>query len=116
MGLYSATQEMIWLRRLLQDLKMLGAGPTTVYQDNQGAIAMAKNPVFNSRTKHIDTKYHFSRERVEDNQLHVDYMPTADMVADAMTKSVGGPNLKQFHLAVGLRLISNASIKGGCQK
>uniref|UniRef100_A0AAV1T9W5 Reverse transcriptase Ty1/copia-type domain-containing protein n=1 Tax=Peronospora matthiolae TaxID=2874970 RepID=A0AAV1T9W5_9STRA len=59
MSLYSATQEMIWLRRLLKDLCMYNDGPTTVYQDNQGAIALARNPLYNSRTKHIDTKYHF---------------------------------------------------------
>lgn len=114
MGLYSATQEMVWLRRLLKDLKVLDDEPTTVYQDNQGAIAMAKNPVFNSRTKHVDTKYHFSRERVEANELRVEYMPTANMVADALTKSVARPKLEQFQFAVGLKPLNRVSIKGGC--
>ena len=114
MGLYFATQEMVWLRRLLKDLKMLKDEPTTVYQDNQGAIAIAKNPVFNSRTKHVDTKYHFSRERVEANELRVEYMPTGTMVANALTKSVARPKLEQFQYAVGLKPLNRVSIKGGC--
>ncbi|GAB9477113.1 hypothetical protein Gpo141_00014172 [Globisporangium polare] len=103
MALYAATQELVWLRRLLKDLKALRTGPTTVFQDNQGAIAMAKNPVFNSRTKHIDTKYHFSRERIESNELQVIYKPTGEMVADALTKAVPRPKLSDFQDAVGLK-------------
>ncbi|KAF1317267.1 Integrase catalytic core protein, partial [Globisporangium splendens] len=106
MSLYSATQEMVWLRRLLADLKVLPAGPTTIFQDNQGAMAMAKNPVFNSRTKHVDTKYHFSREKIESGELEVVYKPTAEMVADAMTKAVPKPKLKEFQSKVGLKRLA----------
>uniref|UniRef100_A0AAV1UFQ5 Reverse transcriptase Ty1/copia-type domain-containing protein n=1 Tax=Peronospora matthiolae TaxID=2874970 RepID=A0AAV1UFQ5_9STRA len=114
MSLYSATQEMTWLRRLLKDLCMYNDGPTTVYQDNQGSIALARNSVYNSRTKHIDTKYHFSRERVESSELHVEYISTADMVTDALTKSVPRPKLEKFKLQVGLKKLDRVSFKGEC--
>ncbi|GMF51699.1 unnamed protein product [Phytophthora lilii] len=39
-----------------------------IYEDNQGSIALAKNPEFHKRTKHIDIRYHFVREKVEDGQ------------------------------------------------
>ena len=40
-----------------------------VFEDNQGAIALSKNPEFHKRTKHIDIRYHFVRERVDDDQV-----------------------------------------------
>jgi hypothetical protein len=42
---------------------------SSVFQYNQGAIALAKNPIFHQRTKHIDIKYHFVREQVESQEF-----------------------------------------------
>ncbi|GMF64476.1 unnamed protein product [Phytophthora fragariaefolia] len=59
-----------------------------IYEDNQGAIALAKNPEFHKRTKHIDIRYHFVREKVEDSQVVLEYCSTKDMLADLMTKPI----------------------------
>ena len=64
MSLYSATQEAIWVRCLLKDLKYCAEIATTIVQENQGCIALAKNTVYHPRTKHIDIKFHFLREKV----------------------------------------------------
>ena len=58
-ALSMATQEAIWLRRLLEDIGVSLEGPTVIHEDNQGATAMARNPVGPARTKHIDICYHF---------------------------------------------------------
>ncbi|KAF1325884.1 hypothetical protein FI667_g8977, partial [Globisporangium splendens] len=55
---------------------------------NQGSIALAKNPEFHKRTKHIDIRYHFVREKVEDGQVVLEYCPTQEMLADIMTKPI----------------------------
>ncbi|GMF58356.1 unnamed protein product [Phytophthora lilii] len=47
-----------------------------IYEDNQGSIALAKNPEFHKRTKHIDIRYHFVREKVEDGQVVLQYCST----------------------------------------
>ena len=60
-----ATQEAIWLRRLLNDLHINTKEATEILEDNQGAIAMTKNPIGHKRTKHIDIKHHFIRENVQ---------------------------------------------------
>ena len=65
MALSSATQELIWLRRLLADLKSPETDSTVVHEDNQGAIALVKNPVTHKRTKDIDIRHHFVREEFE---------------------------------------------------
>jgi len=58
-ALCAATQEVIWLRRLLTGFKAPPERPTTIREDNQSAIAIAKNPVSHARTKHIDDKISF---------------------------------------------------------
>ena len=96
MALYSAVQEMIWLRRLLKDLKYIQDKPTMIYQDNQGTIALAKNPTFHSRTKHIDIKYHFVRDKIKSSELVIEYKATQEMVADALTKPVSKVKIYDF--------------------
>ena len=64
-ALGSATQEAIWLRQLLSDRKVNVQEPTEIFEDNQGSIAMAKNPVGHKRSKHIDIRHHFIREAVQ---------------------------------------------------
>ena len=61
-SLSTATQEALWLRRLLSEIKAIPAAPTVIKEDNQGTIAVAKNPISHARTKHIDIKFHFVRE------------------------------------------------------
>ena len=58
------------------------------FEDNQGSIALAKNPQYHKRTKHIDIRYHFVREKVEDGQVILEYISTLDMLADIMTKPI----------------------------
>ena len=62
-ALSTATQEAIWLRRLLADVGEPLEEPIVIHEDNQGAIAMAKNPVGHARTKHIDIRYHLRSRR-----------------------------------------------------
>ncbi|KAG3230733.1 hypothetical protein PI124_g24169 [Phytophthora idaei] len=74
MALTEAAQEAIWLKAFLCELgEMKSDDPVNIYEDNQGSIALAKNPEFHKRTKHIDIRYHFVRERVEDGQVVLQY-------------------------------------------
>jgi hypothetical protein len=70
MALAEALKEGIWLSRVLKDL----GEPQerfTAYCDNQGAIALSENPGKHSRTKHIDVRYHFIRERVDQGSVTI---------------------------------------------
>lgn len=85
-ALCSATQETIWLRQLLTDISQPPADATVIWEDNQSAISLAKNPLCHSRSKHIDTRYHFIREELQSGVITVKYIPTRQMVADILTK------------------------------
>ena len=96
MSLASAIQECIYLEQLLRGVDTYQYAQTKVYEDNQGAIALAKNPVNRQRCKHIDIKYHFIRENVNNGKFILEYCPTEQMIADVLTKPPTKLKLQRF--------------------
>ena len=77
-------------------------GPIVVNADIQGSIALAKNPVFHDPSKHIDIQYHYTRDLIGDGKIQLEYIPTNDMLADLLTKSL--PRAQHEHLSKGIGL------------
>ena len=98
-ALSAAAQEAIWLQQLISELLNKDIQETTVLEDNQAAICLAKNPQVHGRTKHIDIKFHFIRDLVDSGRIKLAYCPSEDMVADMMTK---GLPMVQFEKLRGL--------------
>ena len=88
MALSDASREVTWLRRILLNFDCEQSVPTIIFDDNQGCIALAKNPVEHERTKHIDIRHHFIREMVESQVIDVQYVCSEEMLADLLTKGV----------------------------
>jgi Reverse transcriptase (RNA-dependent DNA polymerase)/gag-polypeptide of LTR copia-type/Integrase core domain len=86
MAAAQAAQECIWWRNFLAKLRMKITTPTTILDDNQGAIALAKHPGYHARTKHIDIRHHFIREQIDAENIKLEYIPTSEMIADQLTK------------------------------
>ena len=63
----------IWLRRILIDLNERQEDGTTIYYDKISSIALSKNPVFHGRSKHIEIRYHFIRELVENGDIKMKF-------------------------------------------
>ena len=61
-----------------------------IKEDNQGTIALSKNPKYHPRTKHIDIKYHFIRDKVEKKELVLEYCPTEQMLAETLFQRLRG--------------------------
>ena len=87
-ALAEAAKEAIWLRRLLASLGLRQSVPTPIFCDNQSAIRLVKNPEFHKRTKHIERKYYFSREKFEKGDIDVKYVSTKSQLADIFTKGL----------------------------
>jgi hypothetical protein len=88
MALAESAKEVIWLKGHMEFFGIPILSPITIFEDNQSAIAMAKNPVFHQRTKHIDTRYHFIRDLISNNLIQIKYCPTEEMIADILTKAL----------------------------
>ena len=65
MALSAACQEGIWLRRIFKSFSSDQKSPTIIFEDNQGCIALANNPVAHDRTKQFDIRYHFTIELID---------------------------------------------------
>ncbi|CAI7758563.1 unnamed protein product [Closterium sp. NIES-53] len=86
MALFRAVREIVWQRRLLAELGEEQQGPTPLYCDSQGAIALAKNPALHGLTKHMWVKWHWTRSMVAANEVELHYVKTTRQPADMMTK------------------------------
>ena len=86
MAISDASREAIWLRSLLKDLKFPQQSATTIFEDNQGCIALAENPVHHKRTKHIDVRYHFIRNQLQKGTITLKWLDSSSMIADMLTK------------------------------
>ena len=97
-----AAKEAVWLQRLDKELGGTGAA-VPLKCDNQGAIAMMRNPTSSARTKHIDVCHHFIREKVEEGRIKVDHVGTAEMMADSLTKPLATVAFGTCRSGMGLR-------------
>ena len=106
MALTHAIKEVLWLRALFIELgaPLHAKEISTVFCDNQGAIALSKNPGFHARSKHIDIRYHFIRNHVdgETGTINLLYCSTDDMTADVLTK--GLPRARHLKHVAGMGL------------
>ncbi|MEM7375839.1 MAG: Ty1/Copia family ribonuclease HI, partial [Bacteroidota bacterium] len=80
--------EMKFVHSLLSEMGIKVDTPMIVHEDNQGAIFLAKNEALGQRTKHIDTRYHFTRELIQLGLLNVVYIKSEENMADTMTKNL----------------------------
>lgn len=82
-------QEAVWLRELAKEIARADKGETICIKcDSTEAIASAKNYITSQRTKHIDIRHHFVREKIEEKVISISYLPTSEMIADIFTKAL----------------------------
>lgn len=104
-------REAYWILHLLSDLK-ISSGPILLLNDNTSAIALAQNPCFHERTKHIRKATHFIREAIANGFIVIQYVDTANMVADIMTKPLGRSLFEKHRDALNLKLLPHTDESG----
>jgi len=97
-----ATQEVIWMRRLLLSIRSPQLLPTPLFSDNQSAIRLVQNPVFHQKTKHIAIKYHKIRDAQRDREVLLTYVSTVDQLADVFTKPLPRDKFQRIVALAGL--------------
>ena len=86
--------ELLWLKIILNDLRIKWDGPMKLYCDNKSTINIAHNPIQHDRTKHIEIDRHFIKEKLEEGVVCMSYVPSEHQLADILTKRL---NSSMFH-------------------
>jgi hypothetical protein len=74
-----------WIKRFLEDLKILNSVPIKIYCDNKTAISIAYNPVFHDRIKHIKIDKYFIKEKIDSGMICMPNVPTTEQVFNVLT-------------------------------
>ena len=95
-ALSEATKTITWLRRVLNEIGIAQA-PSVVYQDNIGSIRWAESSPASefSKRKHVDIRYHYVREKLQEKAITLRKVSTRDMQSDFLTKPLEPGNFKQ---------------------
>ena len=103
MATTEAGKEALWVSRFLACLGFrLPSQPVDLRADNKGAISLTENPEFHRKTKHIEVRWHWIREKVERKEIAISYIPTKEMRADGLTKALSPKMFKDFRKMIGM--------------
>lgn len=101
MAISDCSRHALWIKTIFQDLNISfspdvsissavsvfsSADSISIFNDNNGSIILTKDPVINDRSKHIDIRFHFIREKVKDKLISTQHIPTFENPADYLTK------------------------------
>lgn len=94
--------ELLWLKIILEDLRIKSDAPMRLYCDNKSAISIAHNPVQHDRTKHIEVDRHFIKEKLDSGLICTSYVSSQDNLADILTKGLNSNNFERIVSKLGM--------------
>ncbi|BAT96031.1 hypothetical protein VIGAN_10003800 [Vigna angularis var. angularis] len=97
-----ATCQGVWIKELMEELKMPMEKPIQLKIDNISAINLAKNPVSHGRSKHIEVKFHFLRDMVNKERIALVYCKTEVQLADLFTKPLKVDRFDSLKKSIGV--------------
>jgi len=112
-----AGKEILWMRNILTELGYNMDSPSVLMMDNQSAISVSKNPEHHGRMKHLDLRWYWLRDVVDAKQIMPNYVPTNEMVADILTKSLPREKVQRCRGGMGLEgleELERCTIRGEC--
>jgi hypothetical protein len=103
MALSDTSRQISWIKSLMMEIGF-DIGPVTLCGDNQGSLFLAANPAQDKQTKHIDIRFHYIKEVIENKKILLYFIPTHEQAADLLTKNLPGVVLKRLCRKLGLYL------------
>ena len=100
----SCCTQLLWMKKLLHDYG-IPQDTMCVFCDNTSVINLSKNPVQHSKSKHIEIRYHFIWDLVEDKVVCLEFIHTDNQKADIFTKPLDGPRFELFCKTIGIGTI-----------
>ena len=103
MALSDCSRQISWIGSLFEEIGY-PRGTIDICGDNQGSIFNASNPSVDKRMKHIDIRYHYIKECIEEKKVRLHYIPTQEQIADLLTKNLTADKLKKLVIMMGLTI------------
>lgn len=97
-----ACKELVWLRRMLDEMGAEQCGPTVLFEDNRSCMEFVEMERVSRRSKHIDTRMFYTKDMCEKGLVELRFCPSENMTADLLTKPLGPVKQKKFAEAMGL--------------
>ncbi|KAI5330103.1 hypothetical protein L3X38_029500 [Prunus dulcis] len=102
-----ATAQATWIRFVLEDFGEMQAVATQLNFENTSAIAITKNPIFHQKTKHINRRYHYIKEALQQGVIDLLHCPTKEQVADIFTKALAREQFSYLRELLGVKSVHN---------
>ena len=100
----SCYTQLLWMKKLLHDYG-IPQDTMCVFCDNTSAINFSKNPIQHSKSKHIEIRYHFIRDLVEERVVCLEFIRIDNQKADIFTKPLDGPRFEPLYKTIGVGTI-----------
>ena len=97
-----AACEAVWMRQMLMDLRCDQEGVTTIFCDNTSTISLSNNLVFHKRTNHIDVKYHFIRELINNDRIVLQHYRSQEQFSDIFVKPLARESFVYLRDSLGI--------------
>ena len=110
-GLCTAVKMACWLQSCMHELQLSRQSKITIGMDNQSAIIFAEEQIVQDRSKHIDIKFHYTREQIINGLIGLQYVPTNKLPADMLTKPLPGTSIRIFRKELGIHPILRPSVQ-----
>ena len=102
-----AAKEAFWYKKFAAELGVMSSDAIPLYCDNNGTIALAKEPRSHQKSKHIEQRFHLIRDYLEKGYVEVKRVDSTDNVADPLTKPLGQQKIEAHLEKMGLRYVIN---------
>ena len=116
-GLCEAVKMSVWLHSCMNELQLSRQPKIVIGMDNQSAIIFAEEQIVQDRSKHIDIKFHYTREQINNGLIGLEYVPTEKLPADMLTKPLPKTPMRIFRKDLGIYPIlrpQDKAILQGC--
>ena len=101
-SLDGAVTEALYLRKIEKEILLLHLTPTLINCDNKSILEFSKNLRFSHALKHVNIKFNAIKQNIELKDVHLQHLPSNQMLADPLTKGVGKEKIVNFNTSVGL--------------
>ena len=102
-----AAKEVFWYKKFATELGVMSSDAIPLYCDNNGAIALAKEPRSHQKSKHIKQRFHLIHDYLKKDYVEIKRVDSTDNVADPLTKSLGQQKIVAHLEKIRLRYVAN---------